>query len=83
MEGVYKVERKGEEERFQACGIGNHRYLWHGTSITNMVSILNRGLVSTPLDAQAAGNAFGKVSIVFKLSSVLTFESNSISLVIL
>ena len=61
FEGVYKVERHGEEARFQACGVGNKRYLWHGTRVANLVSILNRGLVVTPLDSSLTGDLFGKV----------------------
>lgn len=60
IEGVYKVQRQGEEERFHKCGVGNRHLLWHGTPVGNLVSILNRGLVSTPLDATQTGNLFGK-----------------------
>jgi poly [ADP-ribose] polymerase len=65
VEGVWGVEREGEEERFQACKLGNRRYLWHGTRVTNLVSILNRGLVSTPLDSDHTGAIFGKVRLFF------------------
>ncbi|KAL8586753.1 hypothetical protein ACOMHN_061266 [Nucella lapillus] len=60
FEGVYKVERAGEEGRFQKCGVGNRHLLWHGTNSCNLVSILNRGLVSTPLDSNLTGEIFGK-----------------------
>ncbi|XP_076462850.1 uncharacterized protein LOC143295161 [Babylonia areolata] len=60
FEGVYKVEREGEEGRFQKCGLGNRRLLWHGTGSCNLVSILNRGLVNAPLDSRLTGDRFGK-----------------------
>lgn len=61
IEGVYKVEREGEEARFQKCGIGNRRLLWHGTRVGNITSILHRGLVAAPLDANQTGERFGQV----------------------
>ena len=69
FEGVYKVQREGEEARFLKSGIGNRRFLWHGTSITNLVSILNRGLIVTPLDVSRTGERFGKVGSVYEFLS--------------
>lgn len=43
LEEVYKITRKGEEKTFKEK-LGNSFLLWHGSPITNMVSILSGGL---------------------------------------
>ncbi len=43
LEELYKIERKGEETHFKKKA-GNEFLLWHGSPITNMVSILSGGL---------------------------------------
>ncbi|KAK7495846.1 hypothetical protein BaRGS_00012836 [Batillaria attramentaria] len=60
VEAIYKVERGGEEDRLRKSLIDNRRYLWHGTDLGNMLSILNRGLVVTPLDSNLSGDLYGK-----------------------
>lgn len=66
VEAIYKLARAGEEKRMQKGGLGNKRLLWHGTRRNNLLSILHRGLVETPLDAsQISGAAFGKVRITY------------------
>ena len=41
VEGIYRVERKGEKSSFSD---GNKRLLWHGTGVSNLLSILTTGL---------------------------------------
>ncbi|KAH9523486.1 hypothetical protein Btru_040138 [Bulinus truncatus] len=60
VHGIYKLNRKGESQRLKANGLGDHRLLWHGTKIGNLLSILNRGLVICPPEADRTGWAYGK-----------------------
>jgi poly [ADP-ribose] polymerase len=43
IEQLYKISRHGEEKRFDKK-VGSDFLLWHGSPITNMVSILSGGL---------------------------------------
>ena len=43
LEEVYKIDRNGEDKQFNKS-VGNNFLLWHGSPITNMVSILSGGL---------------------------------------
>lgn len=43
LEELYKVKRKGDDKSFKK-GMGNEFLLWHGTPMTNVVSILSQGL---------------------------------------
>jgi poly [ADP-ribose] polymerase len=43
LEELYKVKRKGEDKTFKK-DVGNEYLLWHGTPMTNIVSILSKGL---------------------------------------
>ncbi len=43
LEELYRIKRKGEDKRFKKDA-GNAFLLWHGSPITNMVSILSGGL---------------------------------------
>jgi len=43
LEELYKVKRKGGDKTFKK-NIGNEYLLWHGTPMTNIVSILSEGL---------------------------------------
>lgn len=58
---VFKVKREGEDTRFQAYeSLPNHQLLWHGSRLTNFVSILSSGLKVAPPEAPATGYMFGK-----------------------
>lgn len=49
LQHVWKVNREGEEERFQAHSkLGNRRLLWHGTNIAVVAAILTSGLRIMP-----------------------------------
>lgn len=49
---LFKVVREGEDNRFQAYdNLSNHQLLWHGSRLTNYVSILSTGLKIAPPEA--------------------------------
>ncbi|XP_045712648.1 protein mono-ADP-ribosyltransferase PARP3-like [Phyllostomus hastatus] len=49
LQHVWKVNREGEEDRFQAhCKLGNRRLLWHGTNVAVVAAILTSGLRIMP-----------------------------------
>ncbi|XP_012940910.1 poly [ADP-ribose] polymerase tankyrase [Aplysia californica] len=60
VQAIYKVAREGEDERFRAKEPQNRRFLWHGTSNSNLLSILRRGLLVAPAEARKTGWRFGK-----------------------
>eukprot|EP01125_Pyxidicula_operculata_P012134 TRINITY_DN3984_c0_g1_i1.p1 TRINITY_DN3984_c0_g1~~TRINITY_DN3984_c0_g1_i1.p1 ORF type:complete len:919 (+),score=265.76 TRINITY_DN3984_c0_g1_i1:39-2795(+) len=58
---AFKVNREGEDERFQkAIPLGNRQMLWHGSRVTNYVGILSTGLRIAPPEAPKSGYRFGK-----------------------
>ncbi|KAN0029742.1 hypothetical protein ACTA71_007878 [Dictyostelium dimigraforme] len=58
---IFKLQRKGEVERFQAHkNLKNHFLLWHGSLTTNYLSILSQGLKIAPPEAPVTGYMFGK-----------------------
>jgi poly [ADP-ribose] polymerase len=58
---IYKLDRKGEAERFKDKSvIGNRRLLWHGSRLTNFVGIVSQGLRIAPPEAPCSGYRFGK-----------------------
>lgn len=67
VKAIYRVNRTGEEDRFKANNVGNNWLLWHGTKVTNVISILAKGLLKAPLSAQRSGHLFGKVLAVHML----------------
>ncbi|KAF4689069.1 hypothetical protein FOZ60_002102 [Perkinsus olseni] len=60
---VVSTERRDEEcarfEGFPVCS-HNRRLLWHGSRLTNWVSILSKGLQIAPKEAPVTGYMFGK-----------------------
>ncbi|KAM5293244.1 LOW QUALITY PROTEIN: protein mono-ADP-ribosyltransferase PARP3 [Ctenodactylus gundi] len=49
LQHVWKVNREGERDRFQAHSkMHNHKLLWHGTNIAVVAAILTRGLRIMP-----------------------------------
>lgn len=58
---VFKVNRHGENERFQPFKeLHNRRLLWHGSRNTNYAGILSQGLRIAPPEAPVTGYMFGK-----------------------
>ena len=64
MANIFRIERKGEHERFkEAYGNipnSNRRLLWHGSRSTNYGGILSQGLRIAPPEAPVNGYMFGK-----------------------
>uniref|UniRef100_UPI00398E3FA4 poly [ADP-ribose] polymerase 2 isoform X2 n=1 Tax=Pristiophorus japonicus TaxID=55135 RepID=UPI00398E3FA4 len=56
---VFDVEREGEQDQFRT-DLGNRQLLWHGSRLSNWVSILNQGLRIAPPEAPVTGYMFGK-----------------------
>jgi len=61
VKSIYRINRDGEEEKFQKNNVGNNWLLWHGTKVGNILSVLARGLQIAPLSAEISGHLFGKV----------------------
>ncbi|GFO49166.1 poly [ADP-ribose] polymerase [Plakobranchus ocellatus] len=57
---VFKVSREGEDARLAALNMPNHQLLWHGSSMSNFISILSRGLLVTPPEVPWTGHLFGE-----------------------
>jgi len=63
VEAVYQVARDGENKRLMNCGVNtNHKLLFHGSSSSNLISILSRGLLIAPPEAPVSGYRYGKVT---------------------
>jgi len=60
VEAIFRVARHDEEKRLQACELNNHMLLFHGSSTSNLISILKQGLKVAPPEAPPTGYAFGK-----------------------
>lgn len=58
---VFKLKRSREDVRSRAYKqLENHQMLWHGSRVTNFVSILSKGLRIAPKEAPTTGFMFGK-----------------------
>ena len=64
VEQIFKIARPNEDERLFKLNLDNHYLLWHGTGVCNLISILNRGILS--LKKIIKGN-FSLTSIIFKV----------------
>jgi poly [ADP-ribose] polymerase 1 len=61
IENIYRLQRRGEPERFQKWRtLDNHFLLWHGSHSSNYIGILSQGLRIAPPAAPVSGYAFGK-----------------------
>ncbi|CAK9310127.1 unnamed protein product [Citrullus colocynthis] len=58
---IFRVSRKGENERFRKfSNTKNRKLLWHGSRLTNWTGILSQGLRIAPPEAPVTGYMFGK-----------------------
>lgn len=57
---AFKLERNGEDARFNPDKLGNRTLLWHGSRFSNYVGILSQGLRIAPPEAPSTGYLFGK-----------------------
>ncbi|GIY18397.1 poly polymerase tankyrase [Caerostris darwini] len=60
VQSIYAVHIPEQVEQFRNTKLANHMLLWHGTRLSNMLSILSHGLQVAPLGAQMNGDLFGK-----------------------
>ncbi|CAM8923131.1 unnamed protein product [Rhodiola kirilowii] len=62
LEEVFALEREGESDQFASYRdkLKNKMLLWHGSRLTNFVSILSQGLRIAPPEAPTTGYMFGK-----------------------
>ncbi|KAL4238217.1 hypothetical protein ACF0H5_002929 [Mactra antiquata] len=58
--GIFKLQRPGEDEKEKFKKLDNHKLLWHGSSMSNYMSILRNGLLVAPPEAPITGHAFGE-----------------------
>ncbi|XP_038631572.1 poly [ADP-ribose] polymerase 2 [Scyliorhinus canicula] len=56
---VFDMEKEGEGDLFRT-DLDNRQLLWHGSRLTNWVSILKQGLRIAPPEAPVTGYMFGK-----------------------
>ncbi|XP_078393741.1 poly [ADP-ribose] polymerase 2, partial [Cetorhinus maximus] len=56
---VFDMEKDGEGDVFRT-DLGNRQLLWHGSRLSNWVSILKQGLRIAPPEAPVTGYMFGK-----------------------
>ena len=61
VEAIFRLARSDEEKRLQSCELNNHMLLFHGSSTSNLISILKQGLKVAPSEAPTTGYLFGKV----------------------
>ena len=57
---IYKLDRDGEDKKFNPDKIGNRKLLFHGSSFSNFVGILTNGMRIAPPEAPCSGYNFGK-----------------------
>ncbi|KAH9523062.1 hypothetical protein Btru_065649 [Bulinus truncatus] len=57
---IFKISREGEDAKLAALNLPNHQLLWHGSSMSNFISILSRGLLVTPPEVPWTGHLFGE-----------------------
>lgn len=61
IEGIFKITREGEAERFEPFAkINNRQLLFHGSRLTNFVNIFSNGLRVDPPDSPITGKTFGR-----------------------
>jgi len=57
---IDRIDAKDAPNAEEFEQVGNHVLLWHGTSNSNLISVLKQGLLVRPPDAQVTGASFGK-----------------------
>ncbi|KAG8163407.1 hypothetical protein KVR01_006704 [Diaporthe batatas] len=69
VESIFRIERKGEKDRFISDKISDRRLLWHGSRATNFGGILSQGLRIAPPEAPVSGYMFDKGIYLADMSS--------------
>ncbi|XP_022093134.1 poly [ADP-ribose] polymerase 3-like isoform X2 [Acanthaster planci] len=44
VKAIFRMSRKGEEERLQSCRLDNHKLLWHNCNSANLLSTMKLGI---------------------------------------
>ncbi|XP_052057851.1 poly [ADP-ribose] polymerase tankyrase-like isoform X2 [Mytilus californianus] len=60
VHAIYKLSRPGEDTTIRSLNMENHKLLWHGSSMSNFISILHRGLLVAPPEIPMTGALFGE-----------------------
>ncbi|XP_078315747.1 poly [ADP-ribose] polymerase tankyrase-like isoform X2 [Crassostrea virginica] len=60
VQAIYKICRPGEEDNIRSLNVDNHKLLWHGSSTSNFLSILHRGLLVAPTGYPITGHVYGE-----------------------
>eukprot|EP01022_Parablepharisma_sp_SALTPOND_P016007 TRINITY_DN2302_c3_g1_i1.p1 TRINITY_DN2302_c3_g1~~TRINITY_DN2302_c3_g1_i1.p1 ORF type:complete len:1273 (+),score=196.37 TRINITY_DN2302_c3_g1_i1:5084-8902(+) len=61
IEKIFRVQRRGENERFESyLNMSNRWLLYHGSKTSNFLGILSQGLRIAPPNVAVTGWAFGK-----------------------
>jgi hypothetical protein len=61
VNGILQISRPEEEQFTQVFeSINNHKLLWHGSRLCNLIGILSKGLRIAPSEAPTNGYMFGK-----------------------
>ncbi|XP_077581070.1 poly [ADP-ribose] polymerase 2 [Stigmatopora nigra] len=84
---IFAVDRHGESSQFLS-NIHNRMLLWHGSRLSNWVSILSQGLRIAPPEAPCTGSMFGKGIYFADMSSksaqyCFPHEHNEVGLLLL
>lgn len=69
VENIFRIERRGEKDRFISDEISDRRLLWHGSRATNFGGILSQGLRIAPPEAPVNGYMFDKGIYLADMSS--------------
>ncbi|XP_008258966.1 protein mono-ADP-ribosyltransferase PARP3 isoform X2 [Oryctolagus cuniculus] len=73
LQHIWKVNREGEGDRFQAHSkLGNRRLLWHGTNVAVVAAILSSGLRIMPHSGGRVGKGIYFASENSKSASYVT-----------
>ncbi|XP_020015119.1 protein mono-ADP-ribosyltransferase PARP3 isoform X2 [Castor canadensis] len=74
LQHIWKVNREGEGDRFQAHSkLGNRRLLWHGTNVAVVAAILTSGLRIMPHSGGRVGKGIYFASENSKSASYVTY----------
>jgi hypothetical protein len=78
---VFRVSRHEEEQRFSPFAKDkNRQLLWHGSPVSNFISILSQGLRIAPPEAPRTGLMFGKgIYFADMLKKSLNYTNSHIS----
>lgn len=57
---IFKLWRPNQDQNEKFRRLDNHKLLWHGSCVSNMMGILHNGLLVAPPEAPITGAAFGE-----------------------